>query len=150
MIQFFIFGKKLWNGSWYHSVQNILSSSLLPKNIKIKIYRNKILPVFLYGCDTWSIALSEELRLRLFENRVLRIIFRPKMGRSRREMETTTYYRAWDIYCSHNIIWEIKSRRMKLAEHVARMGRGEEHTGIWWENLREREHLEDPDVCGKT
>jgi len=39
---------------------------------------------------------------------------------------------------------------MKLAEHVARMGRGEEHTGIWWENLREREHLEDPDVCGKT
>ena len=75
-------------------MQNILSSSLLPKNIKIKIYRNKILPVFLYGCDTWSIALSEELRLRLFENRVLRIIFRPKMGRSRREMETITYYRA--------------------------------------------------------
>jgi hypothetical protein len=94
--------------------------------------------------------LGEELRLRLFENRVLRIIFRPKMGRSRREMETTAYYRACDMYCSQNIIWGIKSRRMKLAEHVARMGRGEEHTGILWENLRERDHLEDPDVCGKT
>jgi hypothetical protein len=58
-------------------VQNVLSSRLLPKNIKIKIYRSIILPV-LFGCETWSLTLREERRLRLFENRVLRRIFGPK------------------------------------------------------------------------
>jgi hypothetical protein len=51
----------------YHSVQDLLSSSLLPKNTKIKIYRTVILPVVLYGCETWSLTLSEEHRLRVFE-----------------------------------------------------------------------------------
>ena len=55
----------------YHSVQNLLSSSLLSKNVKIKIYRTVILPVVLYGCETWSLTLREEHRLKLFENRVL-------------------------------------------------------------------------------
>jgi hypothetical protein len=55
-----------------------LSSSLLSKNLKIKIYRTIILPVVLYGCETWSLTLWEERRLRLFENRVLRRIFWPK------------------------------------------------------------------------
>jgi len=59
-------------------VQNILSSSLLTKNIKIKIYRTIILSVVLYGCETWSLTLREERRLRMFENRVLRRIFGPK------------------------------------------------------------------------
>jgi hypothetical protein len=54
-------------------VQNLLSSSLLSKNLKIKIYRNAILPVVLYGCETWSLTLREERRLKVFENRVLRI-----------------------------------------------------------------------------
>jgi len=58
----------------YHSVQNLLSSSLLSKNVKIKIYINIILPVVLYGCETWSLTLMEERRLRVFENRVLRKI----------------------------------------------------------------------------
>ena len=62
----------------YHSVQNLLSSSLLSKNLKIKIYRTIILPVVLYGCETWSPTLREERRLRVFENRVLRRIFGPK------------------------------------------------------------------------
>jgi len=62
----------------YHSVQNLLSSSLLPRNLKIKIYRTIILPLVLYSCETWSLALREERRLRLFENRVLRRIFGPK------------------------------------------------------------------------
>jgi hypothetical protein len=62
----------------YHSVQNLLSSSLLSKNVKIKIYRTIILPVVLYGCETWSLTLREECRLRVFENRVLRRIFGPK------------------------------------------------------------------------
>jgi len=59
----------------YHSVQNILSSGLLSINLKIKIYRTIILPVVLYGCETWSLKLREERRLRVFENRVLRKIF---------------------------------------------------------------------------
>ena len=62
----------------YHSVQNLLSSRLLSKNLKIKIYRNIISPVVLYGCETWSLTLREERRLRVFENRVLRRVFRPK------------------------------------------------------------------------
>jgi len=58
----------------YHSVQNLLSSRLLPKNLKIKIYRTIILPVVLYGCETWSLTLREERKLRVFENMVLRIL----------------------------------------------------------------------------
>ena len=68
---------KSWN-SCQHSVQNLLSSSLLSKNIKIKIYRTISLPVVLYGYETWSLTLREECRLRVFENRVLRRIFGPK------------------------------------------------------------------------
>ena len=58
-----------------YSVQNLLSSSLLSKKLKIKIYRTIILPVVLYGCETWSLTLREEHRLRVFENRVLRRVF---------------------------------------------------------------------------
>jgi len=69
----------------YHSVQNLLSSSLLSKNLKIKIYRSIILTVVLYGCETWSLILREERRLREFENRVLRGIFGPKRDDLTRE-----------------------------------------------------------------
>jgi hypothetical protein len=62
----------------YHSVQNLLSSSLLSKNLKIKIYRTIILQFVVYGCETWSLTLKEECRLKVFENRVLRRIFGPK------------------------------------------------------------------------
>jgi len=59
----------------YHSVQILLSSSLLSKRLKIKIYRTIILPVVLYGCKTWSLTLREGRKLMVFENMVLRIIF---------------------------------------------------------------------------
>jgi hypothetical protein len=62
----------------YHSTQNRLSSRFLSKNTKIRVYRTVVLPVVLYGCETWSLTLREEQRLRMFENRVLRRIFRPK------------------------------------------------------------------------
>ena len=60
------------------SVQNLLSSSLLSRNFKIKVYRTIIAPVILYGCETWSLILREERSLRVFENRGLRRIFGPK------------------------------------------------------------------------
>jgi len=62
----------------YHSVQNLLSSSLLSKNIMFKIHRTIILPVVLHGCEIWSFTLMEERRLRVSENTVLRRIFGPK------------------------------------------------------------------------
>jgi len=72
-----------------HSVQNILLYSLVSKNIKIKIYRNIILPVVLYGCETWSLTLGEERTLGVFENRVLRRIFGPR-GRGNKGVGKTT------------------------------------------------------------
>jgi hypothetical protein len=62
----------------YHSVQSLLSTRLLSRNLKDKICKTVILPVVLYGCETWSLTLREELRLRVFENRMLRRIFGPK------------------------------------------------------------------------
>jgi hypothetical protein len=63
--------------AYHHSVQK-LSSRLLATNVKIRIYKTIIFPVVLYGCETWSLTLREEHRLRVFENRVLRGIFGPK------------------------------------------------------------------------
>jgi hypothetical protein len=62
----------------YHSFQNFLSSRLLSKNVKIKIYKIIVLPVVLYGCETWSLILREEYRLKVYEIRVLRVIFGSK------------------------------------------------------------------------
>jgi hypothetical protein len=67
----------------YYSVQNLLSSHLISKNLKIKIYKTVILPVVLYGCETWSPTLREENRLRVFEDTVLRRIFGPKREEDR-------------------------------------------------------------------
>jgi len=68
---------KSWNAC-YHLVHNLLSSSLVSKCTKIKIYRTIILPVVLYGCETWSLTLREKRRLWVLENRMLRRIFGPK------------------------------------------------------------------------
>ena len=106
----------------YHSVQNILSSSLLSKNLKIKIYRNIILPVVLYGCETWSLTLREERKLRVFENMVLRRIFGPRRDEVTGEWRRLHNEEINDLYCSPNIVRVIKSRRMRWAGHVARMG----------------------------
>jgi hypothetical protein len=69
----------------YHSVQSLLSSRLLSRNVKVKIYKTIILPVVLYGCETWSLILREENRLKVFENRVIRRIFGPKRDEVTRE-----------------------------------------------------------------
>ena len=73
---------RLWSGNaCYHSMQNLLSCRLLSQNLKIKIYRTIVLPIVLNGCETWSLTLQEERKLRVFENMVLRRIFGP--GRTR-------------------------------------------------------------------
>jgi hypothetical protein len=92
----------------YHSVQNLLSSSLLSKNIKLKIYRTIILPVVLYGCESWSFTLREECRLRVFENRVLRRIFGPKRDEVTREWRRLHNKELHALYSSPNIIRVIK------------------------------------------
>jgi hypothetical protein len=96
----------------------LLSYHLLPKNIKIRIYKTIILPVILYGCETWSLTLREEHRLRVFEKRVLRRTFGPR-GTGRRKLHNEELH---NLYSSPSIIRTIKSRRMSLAGHVARMG----------------------------
>jgi hypothetical protein len=65
----------------YHSAQNLLSSRLLSKNVKVRIYKTIILLAVLYGCETWSLTVREEQTLRVFEKRVLRRIFGPKRDR---------------------------------------------------------------------
>jgi len=91
-----------------YSVQILLSSSLVSKNLKIEIYRTIILPAVLYGCDTWSLTLREERRLRVFVNRVLRRIFGPKRDEVTREWRKLHNEELSDLYCSPNIIRPIK------------------------------------------
>ena len=106
----------------YHSMQNLLSSRLLSKNLKIKIYRTIILPVVLYGCETWPLILREERKLRMFENMMLRRIFGPRRDEVTGEWRRLHNEELNDLYCSPRIVRVIKSRKMRLAGHVARMG----------------------------
>jgi len=108
----------------YYSVQNLLSSSLLSKKLKIKIYRIVILPVVLYGCENWSLTLREEHRLRVFENRGLRRLFGPKGDEVTGEWRKLHNEELSDLYSLPNIVWVVKSRRMRWAGHVAHMGEG--------------------------
>jgi V8-like Glu-specific endopeptidase len=91
--------------------------------------------------------LRKEHRLRVFENRVLRI-FGPKREEdgSWRKLHSDELH---DLYSSPNIVRVIKSRRMRWEEHVARMGRGEVFTGFWWGRPKVRDHWEDKGVCGR-
>ena len=98
----------------YHSVQNLLSSSLLSKNLKIKIYRTIMLLIVLYGCETWSLTLREERRLRVFESRVLRRIFGPKRDEVTGEWRKLHHEELNDLYCSPGIIRLIKIEKNQM------------------------------------
>jgi hypothetical protein len=97
----------------YLSVQSLLSSRLLSKNLKIRIYKTIILPVVLHGCENWSLTLREEHRLRVFENRVLRRIFGPKRDEVTVEWRKLHNEELRDLYPSPSIIRIIKPRRMR-------------------------------------
>jgi hypothetical protein len=108
----------------YHSILSLLSSHLLSRNIKVKIYKTIILPVVLYGYETWSLTLREEHRLRVFENRVLRRIFGPKRDEVMGEWRKLGIGELHNLYSSPDVIRQIKSRRMRWAGLVAHMGEG--------------------------
>jgi hypothetical protein len=119
------------------------------KKLKIKIYKTAIFPVVLYGFETLSLTLREKHRLRVFENRVLRRIFGPKREEdgSWRKFHDDELH---SLYSSPNIVRVIKSRRMRWAGHVARMGKGREEvfTGFWSGGLNVRGHWENLGVSG--
>ena len=129
-------------------MQTRLSSSLVSKNAKIMIYRTIILPFILYGRETWSPTMREDRRLRAFENRVLKRIFGSKRDEITGEWRKIHNKELNDLY-SPNILRVIKSRRMRWAVHVARMG---EKRGVYIVlvgKLREADHLEDPGLDGR-
>jgi hypothetical protein len=101
-----------------HSVQNLLSSSLLYKNIRLR-YRTIILPVVFYGCEIWPVTMREELRQRVSEKRVLRRIFGPRRDGVLGECSKLHKAELSALYSSPN------NPRRRYEGHVACMGRGE-------------------------
>ena len=103
--------------------ETLLSSRILSKILKIKINKTILLSVELHGCETWYLTLGEESRLRVFENRILRRIFRPKRDENGewRRLHNEEFHR---LYRSPNIVRVIKSRRLRQTDHVAKMEEG--------------------------
>jgi hypothetical protein len=133
----------------YHSVQNLSSSSVLSKNLKIKVQRNAILPVVLYVYETWSLTWREERRLRVFEKRVLRRIFGPKREEVTGEWRKVHNEEFSDLYSSPNVVRVIKSRRVRWAGHVASVWERRGSFRVLWRNLMERDKFEDFNVHGR-
>jgi hypothetical protein len=141
--------RKLNSGNaCYHSVQNFLSSRLLSKNIKIRIYETTILPVVVHGCETWSLTLREVHRLRMFENWVLRRIFGPRRDEVTKGWRKLHYEDFCNLYSSSSIIRLIKPTRIRWAKYTARMESRGMHIGYWWGSQKKRDHWEDEDVGG--
>jgi hypothetical protein len=109
----------------YHSVQSLLSSRLLSGNLKVKTHKTIILPVVLYGCETWSVALREEHRLRVFENRVLKRIFGPKRDEVTGEWRKLYSGELRNLYSSPVIIRQIKIKENEVGRACGTHGRGE-------------------------
>ena len=108
--------------------------------MKIKKYKTIILPVVLYGCETWSLTLREESRLREFENSILKRISEPKRDENgeRRRLHNEELH---SLYRSPNIVWVIKSRVLRWAGHVARIKEGRSAFEILIGKLTKKKHL---------
>jgi hypothetical protein len=104
-----------------HSVQNLLSSWLLSKIVKIKLYKIITLPVVLYGCETWSLTIREEHRLKVFESGVLKRVFGTRRDGVTGGWRKLHNEKLCNLYSLQSIISVIKSRWKRWAEHLARM-----------------------------
>jgi hypothetical protein len=132
----------------FHRYANVNMNILHQHNASTFMFPNLKGRVNMRGCETWSLTLREEQRLRMFDNRAQRRIFGPKGDEVTGEWRRLHNEELNDLYSSPNIIRVIKSR-MTWAGHVARMGKREMHTGFWWEDLREDDHLGDTGVDGR-
>ncbi|PSN30233.1 hypothetical protein C0J52_27890 [Blattella germanica] len=135
----------------YYALQRLLSSQLLSKNIKMKIYKTVILPVILYGCETWTLTLREEKRLRVFENKVLRKIFGLKRDEKTGEWRRLHNTELKDLYGKPDIIRKIKSHRIRWAVRRILEGKPEGKRPVGrprmkWENNINHDMREDRDV----
>ena len=108
--------------------ESFVFQDAIQKNLEIKIHRTVILPVVLYGCETWLLTLQEERKLKVFENIVLRRIFGPRRNEVTGEWRRLRNEELNDLYSSPNIVRVINLRRMRWAGHVARMG---EERGVY-------------------
>jgi hypothetical protein len=117
--------------------------------LKVKIYKTIIIPVVLYGCETWSLTLREEHRLRVFDNRVLRRIFGPTRDKVTGEWRKLHSGELYNLYSLPDIIRQIKSRRMKWVGHVASMGEGRNVYRVLVGKPEGKNHLEDHGVDGR-
>jgi hypothetical protein len=137
-------GSRLNSGNaCYRLVQSLLSSRLLSRTLKVKIYKTIILPVALYGCETWSVTLREEHRPRVFENRVLRRIFGLKRDEVTGELRNLQDAELHNLYLSPDIIRQIKSRKMRWAGRMACMGEERNAYGVLMGKGDEKDQLED-------
>jgi hypothetical protein len=131
----------------YHSVQNLLFSCVLSKSKTIRIYKNMILPVVLYGCETWSLTLREEQRLQVSENRR---IFGSKGHEVTGGWTKLHNEELHNLHFSPSIIRMIKSRRMSWTGHVARMGEKRKACRILMGRPKGKLQLGEQDVmCGQ-
>jgi reverse gyrase len=148
LIQEEIKGRLNSGNASYHSVQNLLSLHLLSKNAKIRKCKILILPAVWYGCETWSVILREEHRLKVFHNGVLRKVLGLKRSEVTIAWRKVHNEELHNLYSSSSIIKMMKSRRMRWAGNIARMRRRGMHRGYWWDSHKERDHWENQDVCG--
>jgi hypothetical protein len=123
-----------------YSVKRMKHITILRDGYRVPLFKACGTSVVLYGCETWSLTLREEHRLRVFENRMLRRIFGPKRDEVMGEWRKLHNKELHDLYSSPSIIRIIKSRRMRWAGHVAQMGRRETLIDYWWESQRERDN----------
>jgi hypothetical protein len=113
---------------------------LLSKNAKIRIYKTIIFPVVLYGCQTWSLTLREDHRLRVFENRVMRRISGPKRDEVTGGWRNLHNKELHSMYSSPSIIRLIKSRKIRWERYAAQIKEKRNTIRYWWESQKERDH----------